>query len=212
MFQGRRPVIAREGRWPVLVVAGIAAITQMAAGLIWAIPVWMLTLALIWLFRDPDRAIPPAPLGLVSPADGWVIAAGPQRDHYLKRDATGVTIRMQRSGAFVLRSPVEGKVQKMWTGITADGAMASSGSGAAFWMQTDEGDDVVVVVITAKRPLRSRCYIHTGERVGQGQRFAFTLFGAVITVLMPTGSRVETEAGTSVRAGSDLIATLIHRT
>ncbi len=210
MFQGRRPVIAREGRWPVLIVAGVAAVTQLAAGL-WAIPAWLLALALIWLFRDPDREILPAPLGLVSPADGRVIAAGPVRDNFLERDATGVTIRMQRSGAFVLRSPAEGKVQKMWTGITPNGAVANSGSGAAFWLQTDEGDDIVVVVRTPRRLLRSRCYVHTGERVGQGQRFAFTPFGAVIGVLMPAGSRVETDTGTSVQAGSDLIATLIHR-
>jgi phosphatidylserine decarboxylase len=211
MFQGRRPIIAREARGPVFAVAGIAALVHMAAGFPWAAPVWLLALAVVWLFRDPDRSIPPVPLGVVSPADGRVIAAGPVRDEYLDRDALGVTIRMRRSGVFIMRSPVEGKVQKMWTGITPKGTAANAGSGVAFWLQTDEGDDVVIVVSTSKRMLHSRCYVHVGERIGQGQRCGLTPFGAVVEVLMPAGSRVETDTGMRVQSGSDLIATLIHR-
>jgi phosphatidylserine decarboxylase len=212
MFEGRRPVLAPAGRWPVFTLAGLAVVVHVVAGLAWAAPVWLMALALVWLFRDPDREIPPVPLGVVSPADGRVVAAGPVRDAWLERDAIGVTIRMRRSGVFVMRSPVEGKVQKMWTGITQDGAAANSGSGVAFWLQTDEGDDVVITVRTPRRMLRSRCYIHAGERVGQGQRCGLTPFGATVEVLMPAGSRVETESGTRVQAGADLIATLMRRT
>jgi phosphatidylserine decarboxylase len=200
-------MIVREGRLPVFGLAAMAVGAHIVAGFAWSVPVWLFTLILVWLFRDPDRAVPPIPLGIVSPADGRIVAAGVTRDAYLDRDAAGVTIRMRRSGAFVMRSPVEAKVQKIWTGAAED-----AGPGAAIWLQTDEGDDVVIAVRTPKRLLRSRCYVHAGERVGQGQRCGLTPFGAVVDVLMPPGSRVETGTGARVEAGSDLIATLIHKT
>lgn len=202
MLRVRRPLIAPEGRRIVLVVAAFAVAAHFVAGWLWALPLWLLGLVVLWLFRDPDREIPPAPLGVVSPADGRIIASGPATDDWLERPALAQTVQMRRGGVYVVRSPVEGKVNKIWSG--------NGEPGVAIWLQTDEGDDVVVSIRAAQRLLRSSCYIHAGQRVGQGQRCGLTPFGAEIDIFMPEGTRADKERGARVEAGSDLIATLIH--
>jgi phosphatidylserine decarboxylase len=203
MFRVRRPLVAPEGRRFVLVIAVIAVIVHVLAGWGWALPAWLLALVVMWLFRDPDREIPPAPLGVVSPADGRIISTGLVRDARLERSALAQTIRMGWGGVYVVRSPVEGKVNKIWSG--------NGDPGVSIWLQTDEGDDVMVTIRAAQRLLRSSCYIHAGQRVGQGQRCGLTPFGAEIDILMPEGARVETDSGSRVHAGSDLIATLVRK-
>lgn len=211
MLRVRRRLIAPEGLRPVLAVAVAASLIQLSAGFPWAVPLWLSALALAWLFRDPDRVIPPAPLGIVSPADGTVTACGETHDDFLGRDAVSVTIRMRHTGVYVIRAPGEGKVNRIWT--NADQCLTKAGieAGIAIWIQTDEQDDIVVVIREANRLLRSSCYVHAGERIGQGQRCGLTPFGAVLEVFMPTGSRAATETGSRVKAGSDLIGTLIRK-
>jgi phosphatidylserine decarboxylase len=80
----------------------------------------------------------------------------------------------------------------------------------AQWVQSDEGDDMVMVMEAGNPLSQPRCYAHSGERVGQGQRCGFLRFGAQVDVLLPASSRVEVKIGDEVMGGSDLIATLVR--
>lgn len=204
MAVSRHPVIAREG-WPFIAAVAVVAVAAHAGlGPPWAGPLWVLALILIFLFRDPARAVPAQPLALVSPADGKVLAVGPGRDPYLERDAVQVSLRMGWLSVYAMRSPTEGKVVKQW--FPEEGGAARY----AVWVQTDEQDDIVVALRPATR-LRPSCDIRSGERIGQGQRCGFIPFGARVEVFLPAGSRPEAAPGDRLRAGSDVIATLVHR-
>lgn len=80
----------------------------------------------------------------------------------------------------------------------------------AQWIQSDEQDDVVLAVRSAARLFKPRCYAHSGERIGQGQRCGIIPFASVVRVSVPASSRVEVKVGDTVRGGSDTLATLIH--
>ena len=74
MATNGNPVIARQG-WPliaVLLLLAVAAKVFMGwtAALLLLVPV----LVVMFIFRDPAREIPPAPLAVVSPASGRVVA------------------------------------------------------------------------------------------------------------------------------------------
>jgi phosphatidylserine decarboxylase len=56
-----------------------------------------------------------------------------------------------------------------------------------------------------------RCYLQLGQRTGQGQRCGYVPFGSRVEVLLPAGIRVRVTVGDVVRAGSDVIATLVHK-
>ncbi|MFQ5489005.1 MAG: phosphatidylserine decarboxylase [Gammaproteobacteria bacterium] len=212
------PYIARQG-WPFILAAVLVALVlHFTVGEPWSLPFWLLALVLLYLFRDPTRRIPPAPLGVVSPVDGKVTAVESCRDPYLQRDAVRIGLRMQHFGVYTTRSPVEGKIMDIWffpAGSVRPGEAAVVGDAShidryAIWLQTDEQDDVVLVIRVTEHRLRPRCYVHIGERIGQGQRCGMVGFGGEVNVYVPANSRIEVQPGSRVRAGSDIVATLVH--
>jgi len=80
----------------------------------------------------------------------------------------------------------------------------------AQWIQSDEKDDLVLVIEVNSRMPRPKCYVQSGERIGQGQRCGFIRFGSRVDVLIPVTSRISVSVGDDVLAGSDIIATLVH--
>jgi len=205
MATGRYPYFSRAGWLPFLVVAAIGLLVMNLAGWIWSLPLWLACLFIIYLYRDPDREIPASPLAVVSPADGVVTAVETVRDPYLDREARRISIDMSHIGVYSTRSPVEGKVLEPPRG--GDGVDRPHG----VWLKTDEGDDLVIVM--HRGPLNSlpRCYVGIGERVGQGQRCGYIPMGGEIEIYLPPNSRVQVKPGSHVKAGSDVIALLVHK-
>lgn len=209
MALSRTPLIAREG-WPVFGLLLLAAIfVQLAYGFV-ALPLWGLLGLVAFLYRDPPRSIPAAPLGVVSPGNGRVLAVEPRHDPYLGREALSIRLTIGRLDPYSIRSPIEGKLQQQWLhppeGGAGDGRLTRS-----LHVQTDEGDDVVVVMCATGLLRRMSCTVHTGERIGQGQRCGFVLFGSRIEVLVPAASRALVQPGERVQAGTSVLATLVHK-
>ncbi len=205
-------MILREGRIFILVFAGIALLLLVMIAVWAAIPFAILAVISGYLYRNPDREVPAAPLGVVSPADGTVEFAGDSRDSFLDRDAVRIALRMGPFDAYPIRSPVEGKVVQRWH--RAPGADREGDDGEfnyAVWIQTDEADDIVLVMTRHSSWRAPRCYVHSGERVGQGQRCGMIRFGSRVQIFLPTGTRVGIHAGNRVRAGSDLLGTLVRK-
>jgi phosphatidylserine decarboxylase len=219
MLAYRYPLIAREGWWWIAAVAIPALIVHVLYGLI-SIPLWLLTLGLLFLFRDPARKIPAVPLGVVSPVSGKVVAVDTVYDAYLDREAVRISIKMGFTSVYSTRSPMEGKVVEQWLGsplrvTPVDSAVIAETAAEktlsyAQWIQNDEQDDVVLIIETSPHSARPQCYVHSGERVGQGQRCGFIRFGSRVDVLIPVGSRTSVAVGDAVLAGTDIIATLVH--
>jgi len=196
--------IAREGLWFLLAAALGAVVVLHFFGWPASLPLWGLGLLILVVFRDPEREIPSQPMAVVSPADGRVTAISTTRDPYLDRDSIRVTLQMNPLGVFTTRSPVEGKV--LQPSVTPENAGMPHG----VWLQTDEGDDVVMVMMRGRLRTAPRCYIRIGERIGQGKRCGFVHLGGQIDVYLPERSRLEVTVGDWVHSGSDVIATLLH--
>lgn len=205
MASSRYPLIAREGWLSLLVVVIVAAVVLYQLGWQWSVPLWVLVVVLLFLFRDPPRSVPAAPLAVVSPADGRVSLVETCNDPYLDRDARRISIRMHPYGVFSTRSPAEGKMLEPKRALSAD---ADTPHGVC--LQTDEGDELVIVM--NRGPLRNppRCYVRFGERVGQGQRCGFITLGSTVDIYLPLNSRIKVREGDRVRAGADVIAQLMR--
>jgi phosphatidylserine decarboxylase len=111
---------------------------------------------------------------------------------------------MNPYGVFTIRSPVEGKVLEP-PNLPDDGK-----SPHGVLLQTDEGDEVVMVMSRGRLKSQPRCYIRYGERTGQGKRCGFVHLGGQIDIYLPEATHVVVSAGDWVRSGSDVIAKLIH--
>lgn len=205
------PIIVKEG-WIYLVVSAMAALAaHHYLGWVYGLPLWALVIALMFLFRDPQREIPAIPLAVVSPADGQVLSVTECTDPYLKRPAHCVSISMNPWGIYTMRSPMEGKVQQRWHTPPELEADTDQSPRYGIWIETDEGDDIVLVMLRPSVWKSPQCYVHSGERVGQGQRCGFIRFGSRVDLYLPVTARVSVGAGDRVRAGSDVIATLLRK-
>lgn len=200
-------MLAPEGRL-IIYLLTLAVITlHLIFGLVvW--PLWIIVIILAWLYRDPQRITPSAPLGVIAPADGRIISIDNIEDKFLKREALCISMRMNWYGAFTLRGVTEGKVMQHWlhrSEHTQPGRIQH-----IIWIQTDEKDDIVVVLHASLWFSRMHCYIASGERLGQGKRCGFIPLGTKIDVYLPKRSRTAHKVGDSIQAGSDLLGELIH--
>ena len=197
-------MIAREGMVPLLVVVLAGVLVLHFIGWPQSLLFWVLALLVLVLFRDPDRDIPSQPLAIVSPADGKVTSISTVQDPYLLRESIRVTIQMSHYGVFTTRSPIEGKVLEP-PNIPEDNNMPHG-----VWLQSDEGDDVVMVMTRGPLNNQPRCYIRFGDRIGQGKRCGFVHLGGRVEIYLPESSRLVVTEGDSVQSGSDIIAKLVH--
>jgi phosphatidylserine decarboxylase len=216
MLSYRYPLIAREGWLWIAVFALPALIVSLRYGAEAAWPLWLPALLLAIVFRDPKRKVPAAPLGIVSPVDGRVVKAAPVYDGYLKRDAVCLSVEMGWFNIWSVRSPMEGRLMEQWLAVPRKiGAHAQetyvNGKTYAQWIQSDERDDVVMVVDSTALARRPRCYAQSGQRIGQGQRCGFIRFGTRVDILVPAGARIQALVGDKVVAGESIIATLVHK-
>lgn len=209
----RHTLVAREGWTLLFLTACVALLVYVFLGGVIALPFILIGVFFLFLFRDPPRKIPASPLGLVSPVDGTVMAIEEVHDNFLDRQAVRFTIKMHWYGIYSTRSPMEGKVMDQWSSDSAKEAAATTVNlqgKSAQWIQSDEDDDIIVCMLNDKITRRPGCMVHSGERIGQGQRCGFIHFGAVIELFIPINSRIDVEKSTKVLAGSDILATLVH--
>ena len=217
--------IAREA-WLPVIAAGVAAVlAYIFCGLYCSLPLIIIALSLLYLFRDPKRSIPPTPLGVVAPVDGRVVAVGEVSDPFLGRAAIKLSIRMNPLGPLILRSAIEGRVMQQWylsqgldphllAGMDKEalsGDPHARQAHYAMWIQTDELDDVVIALRGILVLNRLRCGVQSGDRIGQGRRYGLLLSFATVDVYLPANTRIDVQQGGTLRAGSDIIATLIHK-
>lgn len=207
-MEGRRnPFVAREGL-PFLILAGIACLlAARQQNVILGLSAAILFVALYLLFRDPHREVPAAPLGVVSPVDGRIVEVEQVDAGVLQGKAHRVRIRIDSFGTYTARAPIEGKILNLRSIATQKSVDYETN---ALWIQTDEGDDVVLKFIGFRLGLAPKSFIRFGERVGQGQRCAFLRLTHFAELHLPIAGQVLVSPGQVVVAGSDLIGKVPH--
>ena len=207
------PLVAKEGWTLLFVLAGLFVLAFYFVNSTIAFILAMFFCLFLFLLRDPQRIIPALPLAIVCPIEGKVLQIDETDDPWISRQgitrqAIRVRLKMSSFDIYSLRSPVEGKVMEQWS----EKCKEENGQHKfAFWIRTDEGDDVVTVF--RLRPFAAVCfriYIQSGERLGQGQRCGFLYFGGTVDVFIPANSKLEVEPGQSIISGEDILASLVH--
>lgn len=202
------PLIAREG-WPFILVVLLLLIGSFRlGGLYLVVPCLVLLLILVLLFRDPHRDVPSKPLAVVSPVDGRILSIEPTDKGALQRESIRIVIAVSAAGAYSARSPTEGKVLNLMDNL-ADGSRLLGVGG--LWVRTDERDDVVVLMKGPRNWTRPVSFVGYGERLGQGQRFAFNRLARQAEIYVPINSKILVKQGDRVRAGSDILSMFVHK-
>ncbi len=207
------PFIAREG-WPFIIGAVvIAAIINTLAGLIWAIPFWLMALFILQFFRDPPRVIPQKANAVLSPADGKIVAVEKVQDPYLKREAIKVSVFMNVFNVHSNRSPVDGNIIDKWyfpgKFINASLPKASlDNERNALWIKTDNGFNITCVQVAGLVAKRILCHVKIGDHLARGQRFGFIRFGSRVDTYLPLNTKINVNIGDKVYATLTILAEL----
>lgn len=208
MAVSRHPIIAKEGWGIVFVLSVIIALLQHFVSHYIAV-LWVIPVAMLWLYRDPHRTLPSEPLGLVSPVSGTIILAEEHPDPFLGRDAFLFRISISLTDIYSIRSVTEGKIIQQWLDPEDDDDDRSLAH--AIQIKTDEGDDIMIVLRPGRYFKKLSCDAVIGQRIGQGHRCGIIPFGSCVDVYVPVTSLIKANIGDHVEAGISFLASLKKR-
>lgn len=194
MHGRRNPFVAQEGI-PFLLLAFAATVILIRYyDPILALIPGTLFVILFMVFRDPLRTVPSVALGVVSPVDGEVLEITSLESGELNQPVHSVLLKVNSLGTYTARSPVEGKIMDHGKG--------------ALWVQTDEGEDVVLRFKGYRLGLAPQALAQFGERLGQGQRCAYLRLTRLAEIQLPIDGKVLVEQGQEVVGGTDILGSV----
>ena len=207
-LRGRRnPFVASEGIWPLLLTLAAALYIVRFHDLWLVLLPAVLFVSFFLLYRDPHRDVPSVALGIVSPVDGEVLEVETSRHCVVQGEAYRIRIRVNALGTYTARSPVEGRIMDLRSKVEELGAECPTN---ALWIETDEGDSVVLQFHDYWLGIAPKSFVRLGERVGQGDRCAYLRLARIAELSVPITSKVHVKPGQKVKAGIDLIGAVPH--
>ena len=152
---------------------------------------------MIFFHRDPDRL--PRGDGMVSPADGRIIQATPEK----------ITIFMGAYDVHVNRAPLDGTVRSIeyrkGSHMPAFLNRACHNQQNRIRMETDDGD-LELRQITGTIVREIVCYVRPGDHVLRGERIGMIRFVSRVEASIPEGYKLQVGLGDKVRAGETVVA------
>lgn len=209
-----RAPIAVEGI-PFVVIAGIISVLFYVAGLIIpAVLFTLVTLFVIWFFRNPERTVPPGDNNVISPADGKIIDIREvDENRILKKKMLKISIFMNLFNVHVNRSPCTGKVVDIiynpgkFVSANLDKASLENEQNAVV-LETPAGEKIIFIQIAGLIARRIVCWLREGQHVKRGERFGLIRFGSRVDVYLPVGADVRVSLGDKVKAGESILAVM----
>ncbi|MDR2067490.1 MAG: phosphatidylserine decarboxylase [Holosporaceae bacterium] len=200
-------------------IAAIVAIAAIFLGNLSTNMGWlgfMLTVACLFFFRDPERVHPTGNSVIVSPADGIVLKISecdPPDELEIQGQRKKVSIFMSIFNVHVNRAPISGRVEKIlyvpgrFFNVTLDKA-SDFNERQATYIRAANNAQVVFVQIAGLIARRIRSDISEGQKLEMGQRVGIIRFGSRVDVYLPMNVDVLVEEGQVTVAGETILAHL----
>jgi len=205
--------IAREG-YPFILLPAVIAIIFTGLSMFWlSAPFFLLTLFMIYFFRDPERVINKKDGVFYSPADGKVIFIGKTREEeVLKDEAIEVSIFMSPFDVHINRIPCDGMVKEVryYPGrFYAAYRRGASLSNEHITILIEARDAKVVVrQVAGFLARRAVCWVRPGESITQGQRYGMIKFSSRVDIYLPLNASIKVNLNDRVKAGKTIIGVI----
>jgi len=207
-----RLFLAKEGI--PFVVCGWAVTAMLFFLSPWPFPAiaLILTLFVMYFFRDPDRKRQVPEGAILSPADGKIIEVRTVRPHEnpLQLPALKISIFMSVFDVHVNRIPVNGTVRRIsyhpgrFLAANLDKASTDNESNRIL-LETPGGHKILVIQIAGLIARRIACWVEEADKVHVGQRFGLIRFGSRVEVFAPEPSRAAVKVGNRAKAGQTIL-------
>jgi phosphatidylserine decarboxylase len=205
--------VASEG-WPFIVP--LAVITALLFALGWKHVGYVslvLTLFVLFFFRDPERVIPSGNNVVVSPADGRVIVIKDiYEPTYLKQDVKQISIFLSVFNVHVNRSPTGGTIEAVKYNPgkfhVASVDKASLDNEQTAMVIANGKHKLLVKQIAGLIARRIVCYAKPGDSIKTGERYGLIRFGSRVDIFLPKDTELKVKIGDRVKGGRDVIGVL----
>jgi phosphatidylserine decarboxylase len=195
-----------------------AALMTLILFLLWHPAGWaglILTLWMVYFFRDPWRVTPSRPGLIVSPADGIVVALGPASP---PPELEMGRVPVPRIGIFlnlfdvhVARAPVGGRVaarrytKGRFVNASLDKASLDN-ERLTIRVAPEEGPEIAFVLIAGLVARRIVCPLYEGQRLAVGERIGLIRFGSRVDIYIPPPYVPLVALGQRMVAGETVLA------
>ena len=175
----------------------------------------LLTLFIIFFFRDPPRRSQVSDKTVLTPADGTILRVQHFEDdeNPLGEPTIKISVFMSVFNVHVNRIPIMGKISEI---VYHSGKFFSAHLDKAsekneknlITLQTGDGRKIVFVQIAGLIARRIVCWIKEGDHVRTGQRFGLIRFGSRLDIYLPKDTRVTVQPRDKVKAGETVLGHL----
>ena len=207
--------VAWEGIPFVFIGIGLTCVFLVLDLLGLAIPLAVLTLFMIFFFRDPQRNLVNRERAVLTPADGKIMAIEKlaNGDNRSKATAIKLSIFMSLFNSHINRIPIGGRISQLtyqpgkFFSANLDKASLYNENNMVM-LETDNREKIVLVQVAGFIARRIVCWVKAGDYVKAGQRFGLIRFGSRLEVYLPPDSAITVQIGEKVKAGQTVIGYL----
>ena len=205
--------VAAEG-WPFIIPLAVVTALLFAFG--WkntGSVALVLTLFVLFFFRDPERSVPSGEGLVVSQADGRVIVVKDIFEpDYLKQDVKQISIFLSVFNVHVNRSPIAGTVESVKYNPgkfhVASVDKASLDNEQTGMVISNGKQKILVKQIAGLIARRIVCYAKPGDQVRLGERYGLIRFGSRVDIFLPKNAELKVKLGDRVKGCRDVIGVL----
>lgn len=176
-----------------------------------AVIMLVLSLIVIWFFRDPERKAEYKDGYFFSPADGKVVEIAPAT-HEFTGKSIKIGIFMNLFSVHVNRSPCTGRVDYLeyvpGKKIAAFSPKASEINERFYTGLSTQWGPVMMTQIAGLVARRIVCRLKRGDVLESGQRYGMIKLGSRVDVYLPADIVVKVKTGDKVKAGESLIGVI----
>ncbi|MEW5800926.1 MAG: phosphatidylserine decarboxylase family protein [bacterium] len=205
--------IAKQGFPFILFFAVLTVLAALLTGIsLLAGLLFLLTLFVVFFFRDPERSVPEDEDLIISPADGKLIQIREIPDnHILGCPGVQLSIFMSLFNVHVNRMPFKGHILKKTynpgTFLPAFREKASLLNEQTSLLMDTRGGQVRMTQIAGQVARRIVCWAEEGDTLGKGERFGLIRFGSRVDLFLPLKNTVVIgKVGDRVKAGESALA------
>lgn len=208
---------AREG-YPFIAISAVITlllvlVTWKSCSLVFALfaaVAFLLTVFVLYFFRNPERTTPDDENAVIAPADGTVIVVERVPQTPLGIEALKISIFMSVFNVHVNRAPLSGKVlaveySKGSFFDARDGRASCENERNCVILETKGGLKIAFVQIAGLIARRIICYPKVGDVITRGTRYGLIRFGSRVDVYLPADVEPLVKLGDSTVAGETVL-------
>ncbi len=205
--------VAAEG-WPfILPLAAVMVLCFVFGWKNTSYVFFVLTLFVLFFFRDPERAVPEGKGVVVSPADGKVIVIKDiYEPDYLKQDVKQISIFLSVFNVHVNRAPIGGTVETVKYNpgkfLVASLDKASLDNEQTAMVISNGRNKVLVKQIAGLIARRIVCYAKSGDLLKAGERYGLIRFGSRVDLFLPKNTDLMVKVGDRIKGSRDVIGVM----